>query len=263
MSRFKKLKPSQIDIDPRFNRDLDEGRAKTIARKIKTDLLGVPVISERENGKLIALDGQHRIAACRMAGFDDLILCEVHDGLSLPDEAALFLGLNSELRRPVRVFDKFKAQLVAKDPVAIEIASITKKHGFRVTKATATCGICAIQALVSTYHRGNLPDVLTVMMAWSEGDKDYLEGILIRALSVFLGKYPTVDLGDFGKRLVPFTADRVVSKLRRMQGAFADVSPTIAACCVFRDIYNARRPRKSQLPPPDAFKDEERDQAAE
>lgn len=257
MGKLKKLKPSQIEIDPRFNRDLDEARAKAMARNIEVDLIGVPVVSERDNGTFIALDGQHRMTACRMAGVDDLVYCEVHAGLSLSDEAALFLRLNGG-RRPVRVFDKFKAQLVARDPVAMDISSILKSHGFRIVKGSPSrCGIVAIQALVGIYHRGNLNPVLAVVTYWADGEPATLEGDLLKAISLFLGKYPEVDLKDFGRRLAPISADRIIAKLKRTRGAFSDVSPTIAACSVFREIYNARRPKRSQLPPPELFENEE------
>lgn len=262
MKKFIKLKPSQIGTDPRYQRDFDEGRAKAMARKIDPDLLGVPVVSKRPDGTYVAVDAQHRIGACKIAGYDEPILCEAHEGMSVDEEASLFIRLNGG-RSAVRMFDKFKAKLVAKDPTSLEIAAIVKAAGLRITKAPANKGVCAIQAVIGVFHRGNLKETLSTLVAWSDGEAAFLEGILIRSISLFLGKYPEVDIADFVKKLAPFSAERVISKLKRMQGAFADVSPTVAACSVFRDIYNVRRSKKSQLPPLDSLSETAEPVAAE
>lgn len=258
--KFKKVRPSSIEIDPRYQRDLDEKRAKAMARKLQPELIGVPVVSEREDGTLVVIDAQHRITACKMAGFDDLIMCEVHTGLALDEEASLFHQLNSG-RSPVGAYDKYKALLVAKDPVTMKIETIVSAAGLRVAKGgTAKCTIAAVKALYTVYHRGNLPKVLSVVMSWADGDTAYLEGGLLRAFSLFLGKYPDLDTEWLVKTLAPYDAGRIIAKLQRARGAYNDTSPVLAACLTFRDIYNKGRSAKSRLPPPDVF-EEERQQA--
>lgn len=259
---WKKVRPSAMGMDPRFNRDFDERRAQAMGRALDLSLIGAPVLSAREDGTFVVVDAQHRVGACKFAGYDQPILCEVVHGLTLDQEASLFLRLN-ENRKSVGGFDKFKAQLVAKNPVALDIEKTLKRVGLRVVKAPAKNGVMAIKALERVYHRGNLIETLTVLFSWSDGEASFFEGGLIVALSAFLSKYPTqVNRLDLVKKLRPLSADRVMSRLKRMRGAYNDVSPMAAAVTVFREIYNQRRNKKTQLPPPDSFEEREDESGA-
>lgn len=239
-SRYAKLRPTQIDVDPRWQRDLDEARAKRMAKAIAVERIGVPVVSQRTDGKFVALDGQHRVAALRFANLDEPIMCDIQEGLSLSDEAELYLLLNSD-RKAVGAYDKFKARLVAKDPVALEIRAILTSCGLRIAKAQGANCICAIQALEFAHmHHKNLSQVLRVLVSWSDGDPSVYEGSLIRDVAHFLSQYPTVDLKKLGERLQQFSPDRIIAKIKRVQGTLDDVPRAEAACKVLRDIYNYR-----------------------
>lgn len=247
-SKYEKLRPSQIDVDPRWQRDLDEGRAKRMAKSINRARIGVPVVSRRPDGKCVALDGQHRVAALRFANDDAPLMCDVQEGLSLADEAELYLLLNSD-RKAVRVFDKFKARLVAKDPVAIEISEVVKKSGLRIAKAQGANCICAIQALEFAHvHHKNLSSALRVLIKWSDGDPSVYEGSLIKDVSYFLSHYPAVNLERLGEKLQSYSPERILAKIRRTQGSLDDIPRSDAACKVLRDIYNYRSRDKLRAP---------------
>src|SRR5690349_10802536 len=133
MSKFEKISPKNVQLDSRYQRDLDEKRANGMASAIVDDLLGVPVLSRRKSGTVIAIDGQHRITSLQKAGRNEPILCQVHEGLSLQEEADLFLKLNGQ-RVAVGKYDKFKASIVAKDPQALSIEKIVSDAGLRITR---------------------------------------------------------------------------------------------------------------------------------
>jgi hypothetical protein len=248
VSKFVKIKPSETTVDGRFQRELEEARARAMSKSFDPNLVGVPVLSRREDGTMVRIDGQHRLAAAVMAGLGDVaILCEVHDGMSLADEARLFLRLNGG-RSAVRVYDKFKARLVAKEVVAMAIVSILKGLGLKVTKSQQRHGVCAIKAVESVYHRGNLEQTMRVLTSWADGDASAYETQLVKAVSAFLAEYPDLVLAELGSKLQSNAPSKVTARLRRRQDE-TDSTPREAAVFVLREVYNERR-KAGRLPMP-------------
>lgn len=245
--KYIKLKPSETTVDQRYQRELDPRRAKVMSDKFDPALLGVPVISKREDGDHVRIDGQHRLAAAEMAGRgDESILCEVHEGLTITEEAALFLALNGG-RSAVRVYDKFKARQVAKEPVALEIVATLKSIGLRISKSQQKGCVCAIQAVESAFHRGNLLPTLKVLKTWSGTDPAAFETQIIKGVSWFLHAYPDVDLDEVAKKLSAYAPTKVTAFMKRKQGEF-ECSARDGACHALREIYNERR-KHHRLPP--------------
>jgi hypothetical protein len=87
----------QLRIDPTINRPLNRQRVHTIAEKFDPDAIGVLTVSVRPDGTYLLLDGQHRLAALRQAGWDgqQKVPCDLRHGLSQVQEVALFVKLNN------------------------------------------------------------------------------------------------------------------------------------------------------------------------
>ena len=112
---YEKLVIDSIGVDPAYQRDFDEKRAKAMAKDLDWARFGVPVVSRRGDGKVVVIDAQHRLAAARFAGEGKRsTLCEIHSGLDKRREAELFLKLNGG-RKAIRVFDRYKARMVARE----------------------------------------------------------------------------------------------------------------------------------------------------
>ena len=174
-------------------------------------------------------------------------MSEVHEGLTLIEEAQLFLRLNGG-RSAVRVFDKFKARLVAKEPVAIAIVAVLKSLGLKIVKAQQKHGVCAIKAVEGVYHRGNLERTMAILTDWADGDPEAYETQLVKAMSAFLEEYPNAPTKEIVKKLQDYAPGKVTARLRRTQKTF-ECSTREAACIALRDIYNERRPKRMHLPP--------------
>jgi hypothetical protein len=247
--KTKKLRPSEIKIDARFQRDLDESRAKRMSKALDPRRLGHPVVSARADGTYVCLDGQHRLKAMLLAGMDEPILCDVWEGLTLEEESALFLMLQED-RRPVRVFDKFKARIVAQDPVAVEIRSIVQSAGLRISKAQSAGSVAAIQALESVHRRyANLGRALTVLKHWSDGDGSVYDGRLIRDVGYVLAMHPELDLKRLAEKLSPHSPERILNRISRRQGTHDTMPRGEAALLVFLDIYNFKLAAKDRVRP--------------
>jgi hypothetical protein len=234
--KFVKLRPSETTTDHEYQRGLDEKRVKAMAEDYQPALIGVPVVSKRSDGSIIRIDGQHRIAAAIAAGHGETpILVELHDGLAVRDEAELFLRLNGG-RKAVKALDRFKARVVAREPIALEILGVLKQANCRVVQAPTKFGVMAIDAVESAYHRGNLPTTMNVLVNWLSGEPDAFNKGLIRGVSTFLDTYKEADALHLASKLRRIPPAKVIDRLDRERKTFG--STTEAARYVFFDIYN-------------------------
>lgn len=249
MIKHKKVKVNQIDVESRYQRVLDERRAQAMARDIDMDRIGVPSLSLRANGKLVVIDGQHRVAALMYASKGSLeIMCEVHEGLTVRQEAALFLKLNGG-RKAVSAFDKYVAELAAKVPATLEIEAIVTGLGLRVARAKGPRHICAVDALRYAHlRRKNLSITIGMLKLWTEDDPNVFDGDLIKAVSFFLSTYTAADAAHLAGRLRSTSPESVQRRIDRTISKSDGVSRTDAVCIVLRDLYN-KNLKHNRLPP--------------
>jgi len=248
MIRHRKVRVDQIESDPRYQRDLDDRRAQAMARDIDLDRIGVPALSLRPNGKFVVLDGQHRVAALMHADKGSLeIMCEVHEGLNLRQEASMFLKLNGG-RKAVAAFQKYVAELTAKVPVTLEIEAVVTKLSLRVARAKGPRHICAVDALRYAHLRKkNLESTLKVLKGWSKEDSSVFDGDLIKAVSVFLSTYQSANPAHLTERLSLRAPESVQRRITMTTSKADGVSRNDAACIVLRELYNQKQ--RDKLPP--------------
>lgn len=248
MSRnFAKLTVSDIGIDYSYQRELDESRVNAMAKAFDESRIGVPVVSIRKDGSYVVLDAQHRLEAMRRAGHQNMkVMCEVHNGLSLKDEATLYLKLNGG-RKAVGTHDRYKARLTAHEPIAIEFTKIVESLGLRLGRVGGKATICAIHSIETVHRRrGNLEITLSVLKRWGAGDIAAFDGELIKDMSGFLlNRKEEIDTNDLVSRLNRIDPGHVLRKIKAMSDAVNDRD--LAADTVLRDIYNRGRPEKNRL----------------
>lgn len=107
---------ADLFADDTYQRPLDAPRAKRIAAQWDPRLAGIVEVSDRGNTtpRYAVIDGRHRWAAAQHAGID-ILVANVHTGLSVADEAKLFDRLNRERRR-ITTWDHWNARKAAGDP---------------------------------------------------------------------------------------------------------------------------------------------------
>lgn len=120
------VKIEEIIVDPAYQRTLRHDLVNDIARHYDIVKAGPILVSERTNGKLYAVDGQHRMAGALQAG-EELIFAHVVHGLSRQEEAELRLARND--RRSDTTFEKFRTRLVMHDPKAEAVVEILRQQG--------------------------------------------------------------------------------------------------------------------------------------
>lgn len=243
---------NQLFVEPSIQRPFDERRAERLAEVLDLALIGVIEVSARANGSYHILDGQHRVGALRIAGFNsELVECKIHNGLTEAEEAARFHGLNT-FTKP-QAFDMFKVRVKAGDPVAVGVDTILMQFGWRLMSGTQDGCFSAVQAAERVYmgtgtankETGptNLANALgTLTEAWGRSVST-ANGFLVGGLGLFFARYGSeVDKPALVKRLAQFPggADNYIGKARGIRDFRGGTLPRCVAELT-TDLYNKRR----------------------
>lgn len=139
-----------IQIDADYQRDLRHDLIDKIAREYDVVKAGPILVSQRDDGSLWCVDGQHRMIGAERAGETEVFANVVH-GLSQEQEAALRLARND--RRADSIYEKFRTRLVMGDDVAHRIVEIVRQNNTDVNLVpNATHGINALATLELLYE---------------------------------------------------------------------------------------------------------------
>ena len=90
------LKVGELTVDSRVQRSrLNENKVRKIYANFNRDALGVITVSYRKDKSYVVLDGMHRVEVVRrLTDNTGTMACHVLTGLSLEEEAEIFLDLN-------------------------------------------------------------------------------------------------------------------------------------------------------------------------
>lgn len=242
-TRISYFRVNELSFDYRYQRAVNTSRVSRMAKDLRPKQLMTIVVSLRDDGTAVVIDGQHRVLACREAGHDDVtIRCEVFDRLTVSQEAELFLRLNTD-KAELKAYDRYESELTALYAPALEIRSIAERLGLRVTKHGAVGCVAAISRMKSVHlKQNNLYDTLWVLREWAGDDSGVYNQYLILAVSLFLYYHPEANLQHLVKTLTPINPRTVLAKLWRAR----DVGTpwNVAAEQVLLPVYNKRLRKK-------------------
>lgn len=177
-----------LKIDRRYQRPLKKHRVQRIVEEWDDKLAKVPRVARREDGDYV-IDGQHTVAAAQLKfGAKYRMLCEVFAGLSIQEQADMFWQQDKNGSR-VSAADKFRARLVAEEPIAVAINDTVTRCGLSVGSNGAT-SIAAIDALerVQVVHH-TLKPTLEILKTWDTGKGSAFHATLIRSVGAFIARY--------------------------------------------------------------------------
>lgn len=124
----------EVFVDHTYQRELDKPRARTLAAAWDRRLAGIIEVSDRGEDsypRYAVIDGQHRWAAAQLVDPPPILVANVHDGLAIADEAALFDKLNRERRR-ITTWDHWHARKAAGDKTVLAIEAAVARTGLRI-----------------------------------------------------------------------------------------------------------------------------------
>lgn len=143
----KNIPVADLIVDTMVQREaFDDRRVVKILKEFNPAALGTITVSQREDGTLVIVDGWHRWEAVRRVSDNQgELYCEVFSGLSLAEEAQLFLDKNNT--NQVRILDKFKVRVTKGEDFAREIKDILSSYHWNVTPVIGKGNVNAVGAL--------------------------------------------------------------------------------------------------------------------
>lgn len=211
----KDLGVNELQVDRRVQRSgLDRNKVERMVRDWNPAAIGVVTVSHRKDRSYVIVDGQHRWETVRqLTDNTGVVPCRIFEGLTLQEEAQMFLDLNAT--NQVRLIDKFKVRLTREDPVATDIAGILGAYGWTVSPVPANGNINAVGMLERVYKlsekSGCEPNlvhstILVLTRAWGN-DRNGTQSVIFEGVARFLEEYrDRVDL------------DALIEKLKNVQG---------------------------------------------
>lgn len=233
-----------IRFDERINRHVAPGKVKKITEEFNPLGLGTAVVSAQADGIFLCLDGQHRILGAKNHwGENGRVRCEVHHGLTREEEAAMIGLLND--RTGMRAYDRFKANLEARDKTACGIADCLAEAGLRASDVTGDGNVTAISSVETIYKLGD--EILRVTLALATSSwgikASAVQGDVLLGLGRVVHRYwSLIDLKALGRRLASHAgaADGVLGRGREYRGLHGGTVANGVASYVV-DQYNKGR----------------------
>jgi hypothetical protein len=189
VSRIGKVPVKEIVIDRRVQRgQLNKAKLNTMVLHFDRHALGTVVLSERPNGTYIALDGWHRVEACKLAPTAPAVIdAKIFSGLTVEQEAKYFRLYNA--RTSMHILDKFRVEAVEGIEKAVKITEIVEDYGL-VIESHSFAAVGAATRIVE-YPNGYdlLNRTLSVIDAAWACVRGSLDHRIVEGIAVFLNYY--------------------------------------------------------------------------
>lgn len=200
-------------VDRTYQRELDERRAHRMGATWDPRLAGVLDVSDRgadASPRYAVINGQHRWAAVSHSGAVTHLVANIHTGLTVADEAALFRDIDLSTKK-LTVWDRWKARRASGDIVVTGIDAIAEGFGLKVTQGSAPNYIVCLSALEYCY--GVDPQYLARTLefvgdVWP-GDPAGLKHGIIRGLFEILWSESLPDTGRLADALSELTPTQI------------------------------------------------------
>lgn len=242
---YRFLRPSQIQIDPMYQRRLDTTRVDKIAKDFNGDTFNEPKVSNRD-GQYWVFDGQHTLAAWRkLAGEDKPIYCKVFKGMTWLDECKRFIVQDGYDKDPT-INDKLNAAYEGREPDVVGMVKGAELVGFKVNfkNVNANKTIVAVGALYKAYNKLGADayvDMLTAIRDAWQYDRDSMCAQIINAMTVFYktyaGNFKRDDLVNSLRRVTPIQIIRDGRVLRARNGFAKEIVK----------VYNTKRKHRLDI----------------
>lgn len=244
----------ELQVDHTYQRPVSPTHVNRIAKGFDHSLFGIVTVSEREDGSLYILDGQHRAAALVKLGRGEMrIPCEVLTGLSLQEEAEIFHLRNSN-KKTMSPQEKFRGALLSGDERAMEIERIVRNSGYEVNlddselRGGKIPAIAALRHVDKQYRDGHLAITLELIRdTW--GTEVGPRGNLISGLAYFLFLYrDQVNRKRFINQLSQVNLDQLYREAKQHRLA-TGMQSIICVGSVLLRRYNYRLSEPNKMPP--------------
>lgn len=124
---------NDLQIDDSYQRSLNGVSVKKMAKEFKPELVALPLVSVRPDGSMWVIDGQHRVAAAKLASVPTMDVRLV-SGLTPAEEAQMFVDANINTRRLTGA-NFFWASYRAQNPQILAIGQAYERYGYQIEQS--------------------------------------------------------------------------------------------------------------------------------
>lgn len=235
------LKIRQLVLDDRYQRSHDDKQARSRIEQIKNDYnphLMQPIeVAAHEDGEFAVVDGGHRfVAMSEKFGPNHDIVCRVHYGSTVADEASIFTQLQSK-RKNIAPMDLFKADLISQVPDATMVQNVLSEFELKIARGSNSSGnITAVSALRRIAKRGR-PELLRRVVrvlhdSWHGLDKAYWNKAINAIYALLLDCWEDVDDHRLIRTLQRFTPESINARITG-GGLMANGGQTVSPWVLF------------------------------
>jgi hypothetical protein len=223
------IRAGDLAVDHSYQRELDAARVRQMVETWDPTMLGVLDVSDRgevTTPRYWIVNGQHRHATAVRAdprGNDVPLVCNVHRGLTVEEEAALFHELDATTRR-LTSWDRWHARRRAGDPVVADIERIVAARGMRVSPGRLDGYIGAAGALEHLHSIGGPQLVAATLDALTASYSDSYaayQAPIVSGVGLLLHYYPDIDPDRLDTALTKSTPNQ----LRAQAVAYRELAP--------------------------------------
>lgn len=210
--------------DTTYQRPLDTRRARSMAAAWDRRLAGIVEVSDRgedETPRYAIIDGQHRWAAAQLLTDPPLLVANVHEGLNIGQEAALFDKLNRQRKQPTP-WDHWRARKAAGDRQVLAIDACVRRHGLEVAEGVRDGHIVCISTLEKIGAAPSGIDLLAATLnvahhAWGDQKAAY-EAPILHGLAMVIAAFDEhLDATRLVTALLETAPQRIRSKATMMR----------------------------------------------
>jgi hypothetical protein len=219
---------------------------RQIADSLDFSKLGALTVSQREDGTYSLIDGQRRVAALKHRGLGTYrVRCLVYQGLTVEQEAELFLGLNNT--RVVHSLDRFAVGVTAGHAECLGINAVLKRIGWRVGRASGPGVAVSTEAMGKIWRAdpsgAMLARVVGVLNEAFGRDRNTLSGHVVSGVGAFLAKNQVDDKQLIDKLRAKFASPLNLLSMARSRRETEGGSVASNIATVIARTYEARRKR--------------------
>lgn len=238
-----------------YQRAFVRSRQKKLEETFDELAVGSIVVSRRAPGVDVVIDGRHRVRAMIAKGVTKC-MCQVLHGLTLEEEARLFLAYNKERGAP-KAIEVFKGRLIAKDDVAVALDRICTECEWTISKAATrpnvTKAVAELERTMRVLSNEGLRAVLRFISACWKGDDRNGEAVIIQGVTLLFRVYRAYfqdyeNVRDAAAKLSKHEASVYTKRARsRMELGRESRGKAILSVMV-EEINKGRRTRKLPMP---------------
>lgn len=245
-------------VDETYQRDPSREAGRRVIRRITENFswrkFQPPTVVQIEDGRFVAIDGQHRILAAQMHPKVRDIPCYLIEAPEIRTQADAFVSINRD-RVGLNTFQLYHAALAAGDPDSLHLQSICDQIGIRIPRNGLSAGdrkphhLLGIRAVSKLLREFGDAPVLAALRAIFTA-KAELRQSLIAALTHFFICYRknNIDVDRLVRVLTERSARDLEEAGRAYKGVFRKATTDVAIRMSIVAEYNKGLHGSNRLP---------------